>query len=218
MSSSNISKIILIRHLKVANFATKQNKYIKIYGYSNINLNQPDNEENKTSKSSKAKKIIGKAAVLGGAAGLGAAAAVSAEAMTAGEEVEEIFAETMSSVDDIPEDVVVEPEVFNPNDIKLDGVTEVELYEDIASTHSAQNVSVDDVVSEVLSPEPITMESSLPSDNTAMIDIDSMYAEPEDYSESNPEDNWDVDGCNSAESIDDVLLADIPDSGEPDIA
>ena len=80
--------------------------------------------------------------------------------MTAGEEVEEIFAETMSSVDDIPEDVVVEPEVFNPNDIKLDGVTEVELYEDIASTHSAQNVSVDDVVSEVLSPEPITMESS----------------------------------------------------------
>lgn len=127
----------------------------------NINLNQPDNEENKTSKSSKAKKIIGKAAVLGGAAGLGAAAAVSAEAMTAGEEVEEIFAETMSSVDDIPEDVVVEPEVFNPNDIKLDGVTEVELYEDIASTHSAQNVSVDDVVSEVLSPEPITMESSL---------------------------------------------------------
>ena len=181
----------------------------------NINLNQPDNEENKTSKSSKAKKIIGKAAVLGGAAGLGAAAAVSAEAMTAGEEVEEIFAETMSSVDDIPEDVVVEPEVFNPNDIKLDGVTEVELYEDIASTHSAQNVSVDDVVSEVLSPEPITMESSLPSDNTAMIDIDSMYAEPEDYSESNPEDNWDVDGCNSAESIDDVLLADIPDSGEP---
>jgi ABC-type glycerol-3-phosphate transport system substrate-binding protein len=183
----------------------------------NINLNQPDNEENKTSKSSKAKKIIGKAAVLGGAAGLGAAAAVSAEAMTAGEEVEEIFAETMSSVDDIPEDVVVEPEVFNPNDIKLDGVTEVELYEDIASTHSAQNVSVDDVVSEVLSPEPITMESSLPSDNTAMIDIDSMYAEPEDYSESNPEDNWDVDGCNSAESIDDVLLADIPDSGEPDV-
>ena len=182
----------------------------------NINLNQPDNEENKTSKSSKAKKIIGKAAVLGGAAGLGAAA-VSAEAMTAGEEVEEIFAETMSSVDDIPEDVVVEPEVFNPNDIKLDGVTEVELYEDIASTHSAQNVSVDDVVSEVLSPEPITMESSLPSDNTAMIDIDSMYAEPEDYSESNPEDNWDVDGCNSAESIDDVLLADIPDSGEPDV-
>ena len=183
----------------------------------NINLNQPDNEENKTSKSSKAKKIIGKAAVLGGAAGLGAAAGVSAEAMTAGEEVEEIFAETMSSVDDIPEDVVVEPEVFNPNDIKLDGVTEVELYEDIASTHSAQNVSVDDVVSEVLSPEPITMESSLPSDNTAMIDIDSMYAEPEDYSESNPEDNWDVDGCNSAESIDDVLLADIPDSGEPDV-
>lgn len=183
----------------------------------NINLNQPDNEENKTSKSSKAKKIIGKAAVLGGAAGLGAAAAVSAEAMTAGEEVEEIFAETMSSVDDIPEDVVVEPEVFNPNDIKLDGVTEVELYEDIASTHSAQNVSVDDVVSEVLSPELITMESSLPSDNTAMIDIDSMYAEPEDYSESNPEDNWDVDGCNSAESIDDVLLADIPDSGEPDV-
>ena len=183
----------------------------------NINLNQPDNEENKTSKSSKAKKIIGKAAVLGGAAGLGAAAAVSAEAMTAGEEVEEIFAETMSSVDDIPEDVVVEPEVFNPNDIKLDGVTEVELYEDIASTHSAQNVSVDDVVSEVLSPEPITMESSLPSDNTAMIDIDSMYAEPEDYSESNPEDNWDVDGCNSGESIDDVLLADIPDSGEPDV-
>ena len=183
----------------------------------NINLNQPDNEENKTSKSSKAKKIIGKAAVLGGAAGLGAAAAVSAEAMTAGEEVEEIFAETMSSVDDIPEDVVVEPEVFNPNDIKLDGVTEVELYEDIASTHSAQNVSVDDVVSEVLSPEPITMESSLPSDNTAMIDIDSMYAEPEDYSESNPEDNWDVDGCNSAESIDDVLLADIPDAGEPDV-
>ena len=183
----------------------------------NINLNQPDNEENKTSKSSKAKKIIGKAAVLVGAAGLGAAAAVSAEAMTAGEEVEEIFAETMSSVDDIPEDVVVEPEVFNPNDIKLDGVTEVELYEDIASTHSAQNVSVDDVVSEVLSPEPITMESSLPSDNTAMIDIDSMYAEPEDYSESNPEDNWDVDGCNSAESIDDVLLADIPDSGEPDV-
>ena len=183
----------------------------------NINLNQPDNEENKTSKSSKAKKIIGKAAVLGGAAGLGAAAAVSAEAMTAGEEVEEIFAETMSSVDDIPEDVVVEPEVFNPNDIKLDGVTEVELYEDIASTHSAQNVSVDDVVSEVLSPEPIRMESSLPSDNTAMIDIDSMYAEPEDYSESNPEDNWDVDGCNSAESIDDVLLADIPDSGEPDV-
>ena len=183
----------------------------------NINLNQPDNEENKTSKSSKAKKIIGKAAVLGGAAGLGAAAAVSAEAMTTGEEVEEIFAETMSSVDDIPEDVVVEPEVFNPNDIKLDGVTEVELYEDIASTHSAQNVSVDDVVSEVLSPEPITMESSLPSDNTAMIDIDSMYAEPEDYSESNPEDNWDVDGCNSAESIDDVLLADIPDSGEPDV-
>ena len=183
----------------------------------NINLNQPDNEENKTSKSSKAKKIIGKAAVLGGAAGLGAAAAVSAEAMTAGEEVEEIFAETMSSVDDIPEDVVVEPEVFNPNDIKLDGVTEVELYEDIASTHSAQNVSVDDVVSEVLSPEPITMESSLPSDNTAMIDIDSLYAEPEDYSESNPEDNWDVDGCNSAESIDDVLLADIPDSGEPDV-
>ena len=183
----------------------------------NINLNQPDNEENKTSKSSKAKKIIGRAAVLGGAAGLGAAAAVSAEAMTAGEEVEEIFAETMSSVDDIPEDVVVEPEVFNPNDIKLDGVTEVELYEDIASTHSAQNVSVDDVVSEVLSPEPITMESSLPSDNTAMIDIDSMYAEPEDYSESNPEDNWDVDGCNSAESIDDVLLADIPDSGEPDV-
>ena len=183
----------------------------------NINLNQPDNEENKTSKSSKAKKIIGKAAVLGGAAGLGAAAAVSAEAMTAGEEVEEIFAETMSSVDDIPEDVVVEPEVFNPNDIKLDGVTEVELYEDIASTHSAQNVSVDDVVSEVLSPEPITMESSLPSDNTAMIDIDSMYAEPEDYSESNPEDNWDVDGCNSAESIYDVLLADIPDSGEPDV-
>ena len=183
----------------------------------NINLNQPDNEENKTSKSSKAKKIIGKAAVLGGAAGLGAAAAVSAEAMTAGEEVEEIFPETMSSVDDIPEDVVVEPEVFNPNDIKLDGVTEVELYEDIASTHSAQNVSVDDVVSEVLSPEPITMESSLPSDNTAMIDIDSMYAEPEDYSESNPEDNWDVDGCNSAESIDDVLLADIPDSGEPDV-
>ena len=183
----------------------------------NINLNQPDNEENKTSKSSKAKKIIGKAAVLGGAAGLGAAAAVSAEAMTAGEEVEEIFAETMSSVDDIPEDVVVEPEVFNPNDIKLDGLTEVELYEDIASTHSAQNVSVDDVVSEVLSPEPITMESSLPSDNTAMIDIDSMYAEPEDYSESNPEDNWDVDGCNSAESIDDVLLADIPDSGEPDV-
>ena len=183
----------------------------------NINLNQPDNEENKTSKSSKAKKIIGKAAVLGGAAGLGAAAAVSAEAMTAGEEVEEIFAETMSSVDDIPEDVVVEPEVFNPNDIKLDGVTEVELYEDIASTHSAQNVSVDDVVSEVLSPEPITMESSLPSDNTAMIDIDSMYAEPEDYSERNPEDNWDVDGCNSAESIDDVLLADIPDSGEPDV-
>ena len=183
----------------------------------NINLNQPDNEENKTSKSSKAKKIIGKAAVLGGAAGLGAAAAVSAEAMTAGEEVEEIFAETMSSVDDIPEDVVVEPEVFNPNDIKLDGVTEVELYEDIASTHSAQNVSVDDVVSEVLSPEQITMESSLPSDNTAMIDIDSMYAEPEDYSESNPEDNWDVDGCNSAESIDDVLLADIPDSGEPDV-
>ena len=183
----------------------------------NINLNQPDNEENKTSKSSKAKKIIGKAAVLGGAAGLGAAAAVSAEAMTAGEEVEEIFAETMSSVDDIPEDVVVEPEVFNPNDIKLDVVTEVELYEDIASTHSAQNVSVDDVVSEVLSPEPITMESSLPSDNTAMIDIDSMYAEPEDYSESNPEDNWDVDGCNSAESIDDVLLADIPDSGEPDV-
>ena len=183
----------------------------------NINLNKPDNEENKTSKSSKAKKIIGKAAVLGGAAGLGAAAAVSAEAMTAGEEVEEIFAETMSSVDDIPEDVVVEPEVFNPNDIKLDGVTEVELYEDIASTHSAQNVSVDDVVSEVLSPEPITMESSLPSDNTAMIDIDSMYAEPEDYSESNPEDNWDVDGCNSAESIDDVLLADIPDSGEPDV-
>ena len=178
----------------------------------NINLNQPDNEENKTSNSSKAKKIIGKAAVLGGAA-----AAVSAEAMTAGEEVEEIFAETMSSVDDIPEDVVVEPEVFNPNDIKLDGVTEVELYEDIASTHSAQNVSVDDVVSEVLSPEPITMESSLPSDNTAMIDIDSMYAEPEDYSESNPEDNWDVDGCNSAESIDDVLLADIPDSGEPDV-
>ena len=61
------------------------------------------------------------------------------------------------------------------------------------------------------------MESSLPSDNTAMIDIDSMYAEPEDYSESNPEDNWDVDGCNSAESIDDVLLADIPDSGEPDV-
>lgn len=50
-----------------------------------------------------------------------------------------------------------------------------------------------------------------------MIDIDSMYAEPEDYSESNPEDNWDVDGCNSAESIDDVLLADIPDSGEPDV-
>ena len=148
---------------------------------------------------------------------MGAAAAVSVEAMTTGDEVEEVFAETMSSADETIEEVVVEPEVFNPNDIKLDEVAEVDLHEDIAPTLYVQNVSIDDVVAEVLSPEPITMENSLPSDNIAMIDIDSMDVEPEDYSESSHDDNWDFDGYNSANAIDDVLLADIPDAGEPDV-
>lgn len=183
----------------------------------NINLNQSDNEESKAPKSEKAKKIVGKAAGLAGAAGLGAAATVSAEAMTTGEEAEEVLAEATPAVDEPDEDVVVEPEAFDPNDIKIDEVAEVELHEETISTHSTPNVSVDDVVAEVLAPEPITMENSNPAGDVAMIDVDTIEVEPEGLPDITPEDIWDVDGYNPAEDIDDVLLADTPDAGEPDV-
>lgn len=215
MGSSNISKKFLTRHFKVI---TSQQQKQENMNTQNINLNQSDNEESKTSKFSKVKKIVGKATGLAGAAGLGAAATVSAEAMTAGEEeAEGILVEAIPTPDETLENEVVEPEIFDPNDIKLDEVAEVELHQETVSTHSAQNVSVDDVVAEVLSPEPITMENTIPSDNIAMINIDSTDVEPEVHSESAPEDNWDVDGYNSAEDIDDVLMADIPNSDEPNV-
>lgn len=183
----------------------------------NINLNQSDREESKASKSGKAKKIAGKVAGLAGAAGLGAAATVSAEAMTAGEEVEETLSEATPVVEENAEDVIVEPEVFDPNDIKLDEVAEVDLHEETVSTHSTQNVSVDDVVAEVLAPEPITIENSNPSGEVAMIDVDTNEVEPDGLPALDPEDNWDVDGYNPAEDIDDVLLADTTEDGEPDV-
>ncbi len=183
----------------------------------NINLNQSDSEESKASKSGKAKKIVGKAAGLAGAAGLGAAATMSAEAMTAGEEVEEALTEATPAVEENAEDVIVEPEIFDPNDIKLDEVAEVELHEETVSTHSAQDVLVDDVVAEVLAPEPITMENSNHGGDVAMIDVDTNEVEPEGLPAIDPEDNWDVDGYNPTDDIDDVLLADTPDAGEPDV-
>lgn len=183
----------------------------------NINLNQSDSEESKASKSGKAKKIAGKAAGIAGAAGLGAAATVSAEAMTAGEEVEETLSEATPVVEENAEDVIVEPEVFDPNDIKLDEVSEVELHEETVSTNSTQNVSVDDVVAEVLAPEPITMENSNPAGDVAMIDVDSIESGDCGLPDITPEENWDVDGYNPTNDNDDVLLADTQDAGEPDV-
>lgn len=182
------------------------------------NLNTtPENggADNKSEKSAKAQIIAGKAAQFAGAAGLGVAGTMAANALNKTDEdvVEAAESSEETTENTTVEEVVEEPDVFDPNDIMIEDVEEIVI--DEPSTE--QTSSNDDVVI-VDEPQPITGEQIVePSGDVAMIDVDDIDNIQTDPMEIVPDMYGGPDGWDQFDNPE-ILLADNDlESGEPDI-
>jgi len=185
----------------------------------NLNIT-PENggTDSKSDKAAKAKKVVGKAAQLAGAAGIGVAGTMAAHAMNTKDEMihgENTPSTNPEQVEEIVE-VAAEPATdFNPNDIMIEDVEEIEVNPEVAGTTTATLSESHGNLAMTIEPEPITDENAIiePGD-VAIVDIDSP-----DLNDSDEIPEY-IDGEDEGwEEIDnsDILLADNEIDDNPDI-
>lgn len=162
--------------------------------------------DNKSDKAAKAKTIVGKAAQLAGAAGIGIAGTMVANDMNPKDE--NLNENAPSANPEEAEEVVEVAESttgFNPNDIMIEEVDEVE----VPSDNHHEDLSM------IIEPEPITgMDNVAAQGNVAIVDIDTPDVnDPDEIVECiyGAPDGWeDIDSP-------DVLLADNGIDDNPDV-
>jgi hypothetical protein len=137
---------------------------------SNMNTenlkNNPQVDDSKKEQSSKVKNAATRAAEMMGAAGFGAAGAMAANATTVSDEEE--ISEPQATSNETVEVPVVEPEPFDPNEIKINPDEIVAVTEEVTP----------DVEVEV---EPVTIDTDIEPDNVDVVEV--MYGGPEEAPE-----------------------------------
>ncbi len=194
----------------------------------NINI-KPENEgaENKREKNSKAKKAAGSAARFAGAVGLGVAGAMAADAMNlAGEDAADVAAAAHDLHEDAPEpeptpgdEIVEEPEEFDPNDIMIEEGDEIILEGEMANP--IEEAAGGDELAMIDELEPITGDDHFDTaDNLAMIDDEPEEPafDPEGQLMAGEDDEPGIwDGSETMDDPESYLADGGAELGEPDI-
>jgi len=189
----------------------------------NLNIT-PENggTDNKSENTSKAKKVAGKVAQLAGAAGIGVAGTMAAHAMNSKDKVHHNENTSSANSEEVEEVVVEVAEEatthFDPNDIMIEDVEEVEVDPEMDETLTAPlSENQHENLAMTIEPEPITGEDTvIEQDDVAIIDIDNLdlndSEEIPDYIDGEG-DGWDENENDNP----DVLLADNGIDENPDI-
>ena len=169
--------------------------------------------------------MAGKAARFAGAVGLGVAGTMAADAMLNHEDEENIFTNTVNpnpvqEPDEEIEDIVEEPEEFDPNDIMIEDVNEGVIGE--VSENVDETPMNDDTIAMVDEIQPITGENlSDPFDEVAMVDfdedIDSTLISEVELADNMNDEPFGDDTMDAFDNSDMLLADNDMLSSEPDI-
>lgn len=148
-----------------------------------------EKSEDKSVKGKTGKKVAGKAAQFAGAAGVGAAATLAANAMDISDENETDSVAVVNETpaenhlhEQIAEPIAGEPVEFDPNDIMIEEIEEVDEISDgnaLSDTTEEQSLENDNIASDDL--QPLTVENAVEfQQEIAVSDIVEPDSDPTD--------------------------------------